>query len=121
MTKKVKRYGKQSVEEIQVKDSPSRSLAKAISWRVMGSAGTFLISFIIFTQVAKQEFRESVESASIFTLFEFVLKILLFYLHERMWENIRWGKYWTRQYWARRAWRRMYRRVHEERSAVLKN
>lgn len=95
-----------------VKDSPTRSLVKAISWRIMGSASTFLIAFVIFRQTTEKGFYQVLEGASIITIFDFIFKLLAYYIHERLWANISWGKYWTRHYWRRRAWRKLYRQKH---------
>ncbi len=99
------------------KESPGRSMAKAISWRVMGSMGTFLISFVIFRRFTNQSLSEVLGNATFVTILEVVFKILLYYLHERLWTNIKWGKYWRKNYWTRKAWRRMYREMHEKRNA----
>lgn len=98
----------------QAKESPGRSILKAISWRLIASGTTFLVTFIIFRRYSDKTFNEVLETASFVTAIEFSAKILLYYLHERLWTNIRWGKYWKRQYWARRRWRRLYRKMHEQ-------
>jgi len=64
-------------------DSAVRSLAKAVSWRVTGTIDTFLISWLITGQVLL---------ASGIALTEIMTKILLFWLHERVWNKISWGK-----------------------------
>ncbi len=64
-------------------DSPIRSLAKAISWRVTGTIDTFLISWIITGQVLL---------ASGIALTEIMTKVVLFWIHERVWNKIKWGK-----------------------------
>lgn len=97
-----------------VKESPTRSILKAISWRFIASGTTFLVTFIIFRRYSDKTFHEVLETASFVTAIEFTAKILLYYLHERMWTNIKWGKYWRRQYWARRKWRKLYRKMHEQ-------
>lgn len=97
-----------------VKDSPTRSLVKALSWRLIASATTFLITFVIFQQVTDKAMSEVAEGAGVITIFDFSLKLLFYYLHERMWTNITWGKYWSRNYWKMRAWRKLYRKMHEE-------
>jgi uncharacterized membrane protein len=60
-----------------------RSLAKAISWRVTGTADTILISFLITGQ-ARWAF--SIGFIELFT------KVILYYLHERVWNRISFGK-----------------------------
>ena len=64
-------------------DTPVRSLAKAVSWRVTGTIDTFLISWLITGQVLL---------ASGIALTEIMTKIALFWGHERVWNRINWGK-----------------------------
>ena len=60
----------------------SRSLVKAISWRVLGSIDTFLLSWL-FTSNAK--------AAGAIATTEVITKIGLYYGHERVWSSISWG------------------------------
>lgn len=64
-------------------DSSVRSLAKAVSWRITGTVDTFLISWLITGQVL-------LASGIAFT--EIMTKVLLFWLHERVWNRVSWGK-----------------------------
>lgn len=64
-------------------NSHLRSLAKAVSWRVLGSADTFLLS-LIFTGSGR--YAVSIASAEALT------KIALYYVHERVWRRVRWGR-----------------------------
>lgn len=79
------------------KDNPWRSVSKAISWRILASATTFLISFIIFKIFTDNTDNEVLQTASIITSADVVVKLILYYLHERIWTNITWGKYWERR------------------------
>lgn len=90
-----------------IKDSPSRSIAKAISWRLVASGATFIISFTIFTQATQTAFSEILSAVSLITAIDIIAKLILYYLHERLWTNITWGKYWRRK-----AWRKKYRKAH---------
>jgi len=56
-----------------------RSLAKAFSWRVTGSIGTFIVAYIMTGK--------AILSFSI-SFIEFFAKIFLYYLHERIWDKI---------------------------------
>ncbi len=96
------------------KDSPARSAFKAISWRIIASLTTFLIVFVIFRRYTNQNLSEVLENASYITAIEVVAKLLFYYLHERLWTNITWGKYWSKKYWKRRAWKKLYNKMHEE-------
>jgi uncharacterized membrane protein len=63
-------------------DSHPRSIAKALSWRALGSIDTFVLSFIITGNFV---WAGSIASA------EVVTKMVLYYLHERGWSHIKWG------------------------------
>lgn len=64
-------------------DTGVRSLAKAVSWRITGSIDTFIISWIITGQAL-------IASGIAFT--ELLTKVVLYWLHERVWNRIQWGK-----------------------------
>ncbi len=66
-----------------VRDRPIKSVVKAITWRIVGTLDTILISFIL---TGKPVIAFTIGGVEIFT------KIFLYYLHERLWENIRWGR-----------------------------
>lgn len=65
------------------KDAHRRSLAKAVSWRITGSIDTFILSWIV---------TGSVHIAGAISVIEIFTKIMLFYVHERLWARISWGK-----------------------------
>jgi uncharacterized membrane protein len=79
------------------KDSPYRSIFKAISWRFIASGATFIISFTIFTQATQTAYSDIIGAVSLITGVDIIAKLILYYLHERLWTNIVWGKYWRRQ------------------------
>lgn len=60
-----------------------RSLAKAISWRITGTLDTFLISWLITGELAL---------AGGIAATEVVTKIGLYWLHERAWNRVSWGR-----------------------------
>ena len=64
-------------------DTPVRSLAKAVTWRITGTIDTFLISWVITGQALL---------ASGIALTEIMTKVGLYWLHERVWTRIKWGK-----------------------------
>jgi len=64
-------------------EKPIRSIAKAVSWRVIGTLDTLLISYILTGEVAI--------AASIASI-DFVTKMFLYFFHERIWNKISWGK-----------------------------
>ncbi len=64
-------------------EKPYRSFVKALSWRATGTADTILISFLI-TGEAKMAF--SIGFIELFT------KIFLYYVHERVWNKLSFGR-----------------------------
>lgn len=76
------------------KDTPIRSILKAISWRLLASGTTFIITFIIFRRFTEQSYSETLETASWITSIELVAKLIIYYFHERLWTNVSWGKNW---------------------------
>ncbi len=64
-------------------DKHWRSLVKGISWRFFGTLDTIIISFFVTQNFAKAF---TIGFAEVFT------KIGLYYLHERLWLTIKWGK-----------------------------
>jgi uncharacterized membrane protein len=65
-------------------DAHSRSLLKAVSWRLTGTLDTFVIGFIV---TGKVSIAGSIAATELFS------KILLYYGHERMWALIQWGRF----------------------------
>ena len=63
--------------------SKQRSAAKAISWRVIGTLDTFILSFLIT--------HKPITAASI-AGFEVLTKTILYYFHERGWDRVQWGR-----------------------------
>ncbi len=66
-----------------MRDSHSRSLIKGVSWRTLGTIDTVVLSFIV-----TGSFANSVKIG----MTEVVTKIILYYLHERVWDKIPWGR-----------------------------
>ena len=63
--------------------SKLRSFVKALTWRILATVDTFLLSFIV-TQELKW--------ATSIALFEILTKAILYYLHERGWNKLNWGR-----------------------------
>ena len=61
---------------------PRRSVAKSISWRVLGSADTFVLGYLI---TGNATWAGSIAGLEVLT------KMVLYYLHERAWARIGWG------------------------------
>lgn len=60
-----------------------RSILKAVSWRVLGSVDTFVLSAFI---------TGSFRLASSIAVVEVLTKTVLYYGHERVWLRIPWGR-----------------------------
>ncbi|HVI03968.1 MAG TPA: DUF2061 domain-containing protein [Enhygromyxa sp.] len=75
--------GSSSVKEAREVDSHSRSLAKAVSWRFFALAITTVVSFLLSDNIA---------IALTIGLTDSLIKIFAYYLHERAWLGIRFGR-----------------------------
>jgi uncharacterized membrane protein len=64
------------------REGHGRSFIKAVSWRMVGTIDTFIISFIVTGKISL--------AGSIASI-EVVTKILIYYLHERIWAMVPWG------------------------------
>ena len=96
-----------------LKDTPLRSLIKALTYCTLASSLMFVIFFILFRSYSSQTFNESIGDATMISISVFLIKLSIFYAHERIWTNIKWGKYWQKQFWKKRAWRRHFRKLHK--------
>ena len=64
-------------------DTKWRSLSKAVSWRIIASVTTIVIVWIATGDLAL--------SAAVGGL-DVILKFILYFIHERGWDRIKWGK-----------------------------
>lgn len=74
---------KRHYKEDRISDTPARSMAKSISWRILGTVDTILISWIVTGEASV--------ALSIGSI-ELVTKMILYFFHERIWNTIKWGK-----------------------------
>lgn len=65
------------------KEGWSRSLIKSMSWRIIGTLDTILISYFITDEMS---FALSIGGI------ELVTKMMLYVGHERLWNKVNWGK-----------------------------
>ena len=72
----------ESLKQNKAQESISRSVIKAISWRILGTIDTVLIAFIM-----SGEWRLALSIG----LAEWISKMILYILHERIWCHINWG------------------------------
>lgn len=61
---------------------PKRHLAKAITWRVIASLTTFIIGWMV---TGSMEFGVTIGA------FDVIIKIVVYYLHERAWYHSNFG------------------------------
>ncbi|UJH68254.1 DUF2061 domain-containing protein [Allomuricauda sp. SCSIO 65647] len=74
---------KASYSKDKTSEKPIRSIVKSISWRVIGTLDTIIISWII---------TGTLTLAFSIGVVELVTKMVLYFFHERIWNNIGWGK-----------------------------
>lgn len=64
-------------------DIRKRSIVKAIAWRVIATTTTMTIVFIITGRL---------DWAGTIGALDLTIKLILYYLHERAWDKVLWGK-----------------------------
>lgn len=64
-------------------DSPVRSIVKAVSWRLIGTLDTLIVSYVLTGEIVLATSIASVD---------FVTKMILYFFHERIWNRIKWGR-----------------------------
>jgi uncharacterized membrane protein len=70
-------------EEDKTSEKPLRSVAKALSWRFIGTLDTLIVSYVISGEIGL---------ATSIAFVDFLTKLLLYFFHERFWNHIKWGK-----------------------------
>ena len=74
---------KSTYQEDSVGEKPIRSVAKALSWRIVGTLDTLVVSYILTGRISL--------AASIASV-DFITKLILYFFHERIWNAVKWGK-----------------------------
>jgi uncharacterized membrane protein len=74
---------KKSLKSSINSDSTVRSIVKSISWRIVGTIDTIIISWFITGEVSMALTIGSIE---------LVTKMVLYFFHERIWNLIKWGR-----------------------------
>jgi len=78
---------------LRVPEAHSRSFVKAVTWRVVGSVDTFLISyFVSYFVVGRYHPHQNLalQAALWISFIETFTKILIYYFHERFWAWVPW-------------------------------
>ena len=65
------------------KETNTRSIVKGVSWRIIATSTTIIIVYVFFGRL---------DLAIAAGLIETVIKVALYWLHERVWFKIHWGK-----------------------------
>tara|TARA_Y100001968_G_C19122202_1_gene602532 strand:- start:155 stop:460 length:306 start_codon:yes stop_codon:yes gene_type:complete len=68
---------------LNMKYTRNRVLAKSFVWRIIATLTGALVTFLLTGEI---------ETAGMFIVIEFPLKMIIYYAHERGWEAISWGK-----------------------------
>jgi adenylylsulfate kinase len=69
-------------------ESKARSLVKSITWRVTGIILLLPIIYLTYYFIGKDIVSVSIWSTVIFH----TLRVILYYIHERIWLKVRWGR-----------------------------
>jgi len=64
-------------------NSKKRSLAKTVTYRLISSGIGFLVVWVL---------SGNVKASAMFSVAELIYKPLQYYIHERVWQRIKWGK-----------------------------
>jgi len=71
------------------KDTHVRSITKAVSWRMAATTTTVVIVFMLTRRL---ELSERLKLATAAGMLDIIAKLILYYLHERIWGAIGFGK-----------------------------
>tara|TARA_Y100001938_G_C7833603_1_gene302637 strand:- start:102 stop:356 length:255 start_codon:yes stop_codon:yes gene_type:complete len=67
--------------------SHKRHLAKTITWRIVATTDTFIITFLASVLGFGYSTEQALTLGGVVAGFEVVTKMVLYYLHERAWYN----------------------------------
>lgn len=66
-----------------MKDKPIRSTVKAVTWRILATLTTIILVYI---------FTGKIVLALQIGFIEVIAKLIIYYLHERVWNRVEWGR-----------------------------
>jgi uncharacterized membrane protein len=82
-----------AVVHTQGGDSHLRSIVKAVSWRCVGTLDTFVVSFLVLSlSGAAESSMAAMKVSGGIAGVEVITKVALYYLHERTWARISFGR-----------------------------
>ncbi|MCB0587218.1 MAG: DUF2061 domain-containing protein [Phaeodactylibacter sp.] len=67
------------------KESKLRSILKAITWRLIATGTTFTLAYFIFSGTGCEDV---LQKSTIVAGLELVIKLMIYYLHERAWQMV---------------------------------
>ena len=77
-----------------------RHVLKAITWRIIGTLDTWLISWLLISNIGEIQFFQidfndevssrAMQAASYIAILELISKTILYYFHERLWYSLSW-------------------------------
>jgi len=74
---------KSAVSKKNTDEKIKRSVVKTLSWRAVGTIDTILISWLL---------TGALTLALSIGAVELITKMILYFVHERVWNSIKWGK-----------------------------
>ncbi len=66
-----------------MKESHFRSIMKGVTWRIIASATTMTVVYVV---------TGSLELMASVGIIDITAKIFFYYMHERLWGRVKWGK-----------------------------
>ncbi len=95
-----KKYFNIVIMNTKVEVQRRRHIIKAISWRLVGTLDTWIISWLLLTYIGEITLldinidpkikKQASEAASLIAVLELISKTILYYFHERIWYKITW-------------------------------
>ena len=67
-----------------------RHVAKTLTWRIVGTLDTFLISTFLIYHINDTNYLDSAAQGGWIAGLEIITKTILYYLHERFWYSVNW-------------------------------
>ena len=68
-----------------------RTITKSLLWRLIGIIWTWIGAYFILL-FTPQKFRSASLMASAIVVYHHSTRMIMYYLYERIWSNIRWGR-----------------------------
>ncbi len=79
----VEKHKEKPIPKKKLQKSARIHIYKTISYRLLGTLTTFTLSYLFF-----QDDKNAVEKATGIAILEAILKMVIYYLHERVWYRV---------------------------------